>query len=243
MQTYNCLIVDDETLAQDLIETHLAKIPNVTIEAKCHTAMEALRVLNDRAIDILFLDIDMPDLSGLELLKAIDHLPYTILTTAYSEYAVESYEYNVVDYLLKPVRFDRFFKAISKVLMLLRDNEKERFAKDESATIQQAYLFVKSEHKAVKIRFDDIVYVESMQKYVKFFLPDKMVMSLMSLTALQEVLPADRFFRCQKSFIVNLDKIEGIDGNQLIMKSGTKIPVSKILKSELMQLIDRNGLV
>lgn len=239
---YKCIIVDDETLAQELIETHLTKISNIEVVAKCHTAMEAMMVLNDEYIDFMFLDIEMPDLSGIEFLKSLRQAPYTILTTAYSEYAIEGYELNVVDYLLKPVRFDRFFKAINKVLKLLSASE----TKEVSAQVidkKDNYIFVKSDYKAVKIHFDDIIYVESMQKYVKFHLADKVVSSLMSLSSLIEILPSDAFFRCQKSFIVKFSKIDGIDGNQLIMSSGYKIPVSKNLKHELIQIIDKYKLL
>ncbi|MBT3210352.1 MAG: response regulator transcription factor [Bacteroidetes bacterium] len=242
MKTYNCIIVDDESLAQDLIETHLTKISNINIVSKCHTAMEALQALNEHSIDIMFLDIEMPDLTGIEFLKSLNRSPYTIFTTAYSEFALESYELNVVDYLLKPVRFDRFFKAINKVLSLLKGNESE----DESTHINNVsddYIFVKSDYKAVKIHFNDIVFVESMQKYVKFHLTGKMVTTLMSISSLVDILPSAEFFRCQKSFIVNLTKIEGINGNQLIMGSGIIVPISKNLKHELIKRIDKNKLL
>jgi len=241
LKTYNCIIVDDETLAQELIEVHLAKISNIHIVAKCHTAMEAMNVLNNSHIDIMFLDIQMPDITGIEFLKSFDTPPLTILTTAYSEYALEGYELNVIDYLLKPIRFDRFFKAIAKALTILKEPIETSII--EPKTIEGDYIFVKSDYKAVKIAFNELVYIESMQKYVKFYLKDKMVMSLMSLTSLTEILPSSKFFRCQKSFIVNLTKIETIDGNQLLLNNKTKIPVSKVLKPVLIELIDKNKLL
>jgi len=241
LKTYNCIIVDDETLAQELIEVHLAKISNIHIVAKCHTAMEAMNVLNNSHIDIMFLDIQMPDITGIEFLKSFDTPPLTILTTAYSEYALEGYELNVIDYLLKPIRFDRFFKAIAKALTILKEPIETSII--EPKTIEGDYIFVKSDYKAVKIAFNELVYIESMQKYVKFYLKDKMVMSLMSLTSLTEILPSSKFFRCQKSFIVNLTKIESIDGNQLLLNNKTKIPVSKVLKPVLIELIDKNKLL
>lgn len=246
MRTYYCLIVDDETLAQNLIETHLAKIPNFEVVAKCHTAMEAMQTLNEYSIDLMFLDIEMPDLTGLEMLRSLEHPPFTILTTAYAEYALESYELNVVDYLLKPVRFDRFFKSMTKAIALIKGNENE--PKLEVAPAEQKmqdidYIFVKSEYKAIKIRFDEIEFIESQQKYVRYHLDDKKVTSLMSLGSLLKILPKSQFFRCQKSFIINLNKIEGIDGNQLVMSSGTKIPISKSIKTELIKNIDHNNLL
>ena len=243
MRNYRCLIVDDETLAQELIELHLEKIPNVELVGKCHTAMEAMSILNEHPVDILFLDIEMPDLTGIELLKSLESPPHTILTTAYSEYALESYEYGVADYLLKPVRFDRFFKAISKVLSLLKEQKSTDLTQHQPEEPKQDYIFVKSDYKAVKIRFDEILYVEGMQKYVRFHLTDKKVVSLMSLTSLEEILPASTFFRCQKSFIVNLNKIDSIEGNQLVLESKVKIPVSKKLKSDLVQLVDQHKLL
>lgn len=243
MKSYSCIIVDDETLAQDLIETHLKKIPNIKVIARCHTATEALAVLNQQKADIMFLDIEMPDLTGIDFLKALEKPPYTIFTTAYSEYAMAGYELNVVDYLLKPVRFDRFFKAVSKVLDLLKEKEPS-VEKSADSKIRNDYLFVKSDYKAVKILYRDVLYVESMQKYVRFHLKGKKpVVSLMSISTLAELLPARQFFRCQKSFIVHLDEIESIEGNQLVLFSGDIIPISKNLKSELLSLVDRNGLI
>ncbi len=242
MKTYNCIIVDDETLAQELIEVHLSKISSIHILAKCHTAIEAMDVINNYHVDIMFLDIQMPDITGIEFLKSLDTAPLTILTTAYSEYAIEGYELNVIDYLLKPISFDRFFKAIAKVLSILKEVN-DTIAIENMTLVNDDYIFVKSDYKAIKISFNELVYVESMQKYVKFYLKDKMVMSLMSLTSLEEILPSSNFFRCQKSFIVNLTKIECIDGNQLLLNNRTKIPVSKNLKSELVKLIDKNNLL
>lgn len=238
MKTYNCLIVDDESLAQDLIETHLTKIPNIQIVAKCHTAMEASQVLNENSIDIMFLDIEMPDLSGIEFLRTLNNAPYTILTTAYSEYSLESYELNVVDYLLKPIRFERFFKSINKVFKLLNVGQTSS-TELQNQKDEDDFIFVKSDYKSIKIQFKDIVFVESMQKYVKFHLVNKEVTTLMSLSSLTEILPPSDFFKCQKSFIVNLHKIEVIDGNQLIMDNKNIVPISKNLKQELLIKIDK----
>ncbi len=243
MRSYTCIIVDDETLAQELIETHLGKIPNIQVVAKCHTAMEALAVLNEQDVDIMFLDIEMPDLTGIEFLKTLDKPPYTIFTTAYSEYALKGYELNIVDYLLKPIRFDRFFKAVSKVLALLKEHEPQVSAPKDEPT-HDDYVFVKSDYKAVKILYRDILYVESMQKYVRFHLKEKKpVISLLSISALIALLPSRQFYRCQKSYIINLDEIESIEGNQLVLFNGKKVPVSKNLKPELLRMVDRNNLI
>jgi len=245
MPPITCLIVDDESLAQDLIENHLSKIPNMQVVGKFHTAVECIGFLASNHVDLLFLDVEMPDLTGIELLKALKNPPLTILITAYSEYALDSYEYNVVDYLLKPVRFDRFVKAIAKANNLLNvDTRSETSGTIEVAkSDNQDYIFVKSNYKAVKIPFSDIVYVESAQKYVKFHLANESVMSLMSLTSLEEVLPGNDFFRSQKSFIVNLNEIKEISGNQLLMSNGDKISMSKNSKPALLDRIDKSKLL
>lgn len=247
MSPITCLIVDDESLAQDLIENHLSKIPNMQVVGKLHTAVECIGFLAKNKVDLLFLDVEMPDLTGLELLKALKDPPLTILITAYSEYALDSYEYNVVDYLLKPVKFDRFIRAISKANSLLNTDvggeNTSTESSDQMPTNEQDYIFVKSNYKAVKIPFSEIVYVESSQKYVKFHLANESVMSLMSLSSLEEILPEDIFFRSQKSFIVNLNEIKEISGNQLLMSNGGKISVSKNSKPALLERIDKNNLL
>ncbi len=243
MEKYKCLIVEDEILAQNLLINYLSKIPNIEVVGTCQTAMEALSFFKNTTVDILLLDIQMPDLTGIELLRAIQHPPLTILITAYSEYAIEGYELNVVDYLLKPVKFDRFFKAIAKVLELLnlKNNEKTSTASDFG--VAPDYIFVKSDYKAVKVKFEEIIYIEGMQKYVKFKCKDAQIISLLSLLKLEKILPTNDFLRIQKSFIANLNHIIGIEGNQLIMANKDKIPISKSIKPQLIQLLDKNGLL
>lgn len=239
MNKYKCLIVEDEVLAQNLLKNHLEKIPEVEVVGAYQTAMDALAFIQKEEVDILLLDIQMPDLTGIELLRSIENPPLTILITAYSEYALEGYELNVVDYLLKPVKFDRFFKAIAKGLNLL----KERAASDHSIDSTPDYIFIKSDYKATKVSFEDVVYVEGMQKYVKFKLKNSQVTTLLSLSKLEEILPSKDFQRVQKSFIVNLNHITGIEGNQLVMINEDRVPVSKSIKPELIKRLDKNNLL
>ena len=243
MEKYKCLIVEDEILAQNLLLNYLSKIPNIEVIGTCQTAMEALTFIKQETIDILLLDIHMPDLTGIELLRAIPQPPLTILITAYSEYALEGYELNVVDYLLKPVKFDRFFKAIAKVLDLLNQKNDHKNTPILNTDTAPDYIFVKSDYKAIKVRFEEILYIEGMQKYVKFKCKDTQVVTLLSLTKLEEILPQKDFLRIQKSFIVNLNHIIGIEGNQLIMVNTDKIPISKSIKPHLIQLLDKNRLL
>ncbi len=237
------MIVEDEVLAQNLLKNYLSKIPDIEIIGTCQTAMEALSFIKGETIDILLLDIQMPDLTGVELLRAIKQPPLTILITAYSEYAIEGYELNVVDYLLKPVKFDRFFQAIAKVLELLNQRKGEQEFVNEEPDTALDYIFVKSDYKAVKVKFEDILYIEGMQKYVRFKCKDTQVTTLMSLLKLEDILPEKDFLRIQKSFIANLNHIIGIEGNRLIMINNDKIPISKSVKPHLIQRLDKNELL
>ena len=237
---YNCLIVDDETLAQELLTAHIAKVPEFNLVGCCHTAIEARATLEREPIDILFLDIQMPNLTGIDFLKTLSHPPLTVFTTAYSEFALESYELNALDYLLKPITFTRFFKTVNKLLERLQP--KEVTSAQEQPTQQLDYLFVKSDFKAIKVKFEDILYVESLQKYVRFIMPGSKVMTLMSLTKLEGILPSPQFMRVHKSYIVNLSKITGIEGNRLHIGDHT-INISKTIKPALLKELDHYGLL
>jgi DNA-binding LytR/AlgR family response regulator len=238
--TYRCLIVDDEILAQDLIEQHIKKIPQFKVVGRCQSATEALSYLQNGNIDVLFLDIQMPDITGIEFLMSLSNPPLTIFTTAYSEFALKGYELNVVDYLLKPITFERFFKAVYKVLEKL--NIEGGHKKTSILDFTTEAIFVKSDYKMVKVKFKDILFVEGMQKYVKFHLKDKKVISLMSLMNLEEVLPQHHFFRGHKSFIINISKIDAIAGN-LVTISGNDVPVSRTLKDELINRLNNYDLL
>lgn len=241
MEKYTCLIVEDEILAQNLLLNYISKIPEIKVVGTCQTATEALSFLRNEPIDVLLLDIQIPDLTGLELLRAIPKPPLTIIITAYSEYAIEGYELNVVDYLLKPVKVDRFFKAIENVLELLELKK----SKNQITVFKEApdYIFVKSDYKAIKLNFKEILYVEGMQKYVKFKKENSQVTTLLSLTKLENILPEKDFLRIHKSFIVNLNHITSIEGNRLTMTNKDKIPIGKSMKQQLIKLLDKNNLI
>ncbi|MFD0964863.1 LytR/AlgR family response regulator transcription factor [Pseudofulvibacter geojedonensis] len=237
LNKYNCLVVDDETLAQELLKSHIAQIPEFNLIATCHTAVEAMSVLKSNPIDILFLDIQMPNLTGLDFLRSLENPPLTIFTTAYSEYAVEGFELNATDYLLKPISFNRFFKTANKVLNILN--------KQSSLTQNNAvhnYLFVKSDGKAIKLKFADILFIESLEKYVRFYTSTQKVITLMSLTKLESLLPTN-FMRIHKSYIVNLEKIVSVEGNRVHIENNYTANISKTIKPELMKRLDGFGLL
>ena len=232
---YNCLIIDDEYLARTLIQTHINNIPELKIVAKCSSAIDAKHYLEETNIDILFLDIQMPNLSGIDFAKTLQHTPKIIITTAYSEFALQGYELNVIDYLLKPITYERFYKAVSKTIEILKleNNNSLTESKLESKSI-----LIKSKHQLIKIDIADILYIESMHKYVKIFTYDNKHVTLFSLNAIEKELPSNIFYRCHRSFIINLNKVKLIDGNQAIVEN-YNVPISKNNKAELISKLGK----
>ena len=199
----NCLIIDDEPLAIQVIKTHLDKIPGIEIISTFQNPVEALDMIKSTKIDLIFLDIEMPLLSGIEFLKTLQHPPKVIFTTAYRNYATESYELDVVDYLLKPISFTRFLKAINKYKNLVNVNIVESTVKDEKSN---NHLYVNSNKKFIKLNFKDILYIESIKDYVKVVLHDKSVITKDSISNFEHKLPRE-FLRIHRSFIVNTNKV------------------------------------
>ena len=236
----NVLIVDDEPLALDIIESHVEKIPELEIIQKCSNALEANEALNKHSIDLMFLDIQMPQLTGIELLKTLTNPPLVIFTTAYSEYAVEGFELNAVDYLLKPISFERFVTAVNKA--------KEKF-KSQSSEISinedEQFVFVKADKKLIKVRFDDILYIEGLKDYVIIRQDTSRVITLQTMKTLEAKLNPGIFKRIHRSYIINLNKINAIVGNmvEITEKGQTKhIPIGKNYRDELLQLVNAKRL-
>ena len=229
--TYKCLIVDDETLARILIRTHLLQIPELAIIHECSSAIEADQYLKTHQIDLLFLDIQMQHLSGIDFLKSLQNPPKVIFTTAYSEFALDGYELNIIDYLVKPITFERFYKAVTKALELLKlENDNK---KTSETTLIDKSIVIKSSHQHIKIDLTDILFIEGLHKYVKIITEKKSYTTLIALTVMEEQLSNQLFYRCHRSFIVNLNKVDLIDGNLAII--GTyKVPISKLNKLELL---------
>jgi len=230
-----CLIIDDEPLAQRVIERYAEKISFIEIVCKCSNAIEAIEVLYNQKIDIIFLDINMPKLTGIEFLKSLKTPPLVIITTAYAEFAVQSFELDVVDYLMKPFSFDRFLKAIHKAEEILGNRRipKEMYEPENSG---DDFIFIKSSKKTYKINRKEILYIEALGDYVKIFLLDKMIVSYQSLKNMENLLPPAQFPRIHKSYIISLSKVELIEGNQVKIKD-KKIPIGTNFKTEFDQLI------
>lgn len=234
-------MVDDETLARELLMAHIAKMPHLAIVATCSNAIEAKLALEKHQPDILFLDIQMPHLTGIDLLRMLKKSPATILTTAYSEYALEGYELDVIDYLLKPIEFERFFKAVSKAIEWLdRGYDLTTHSITTPAEPQNNYFFVKSDYKMVKVVFNEILFIEALQKYVRIHTTTTRIITLMSMSQLEETLPAGQFVRIHRSYIVNLDKIDSIEGN-IVHIAKHELPISKGQRDAFLEWIKKKG--
>ena len=229
MKRIKCIVVDDEPLAVSLLGSYVEKIPFFELVFSTENPIEALEYIRKNEADLIFLDIQMPELSGINFMKIVgDKLKY-ILTTAYSEYALEGYEHNVIDYLLKPITFDRFQKSALKA--------QERFPTNETSA--NSYFFVKSSGQQHKINFDEILYIESIKDYVNIKTENQEYIVLDTLKSLENQLP-ENFARVHKSFILNLDKIEKIDVRNVFLNSGKEIPIGETYKSEFFQKLKKS---
>ena len=226
MSTLRCMIVDDEPLAREIITSYIERMECLDLVASCESAVQAFDLLHHTEIDVLFLDIQMPQLTGIELLKTLRHPPHVILTTAYRDYAIESYELDVKDYLLKPISFERFLKAIHKVI---KPMETTVPAPTHSET---KYIQVKADRKTVNISQDDILYIEGLKDYVRIKLTGgKEVITLVNLSTLENEL-SDEFFRVHRSFIISSNKVESFSAAAVNI-GGKEIPIGRSYKSEV----------
>ena len=237
----NCLIVDDEQHAIDILVHYVGQTPFLHLAAQTTNPIEALQIVNTQKIDLIFLDIQMPELTGIDFIKAIQGKADVILTTAYSEFALESYELNVVDYLLKPIRFPRFLQAVQKVANEHNDQQ----AENEPVQLEDDYIFVKTESKGklLKINLNEIDYIEGMKNYVAIYCNAKKTLVYTSMKELEERLPHKSFLRVHKSFIIPIAKITGIEGNLLRLKNVlAEVQIGESYKNDLMEII-RNKMI
>jgi len=230
------LIIDDEPLAQNVIKQYAQKLPDLTIAATCNEAICAHKILQEEDIDLLFLDINMPKLSGISFLKNLKNPPLVIFTTAYSEYALEGFELNAIDYLKKPFSFERFCKAYyraeEQVILLHKAKH------DTTDSVPKDFLFIKSNKKTFKVKFDDIYYIEGLGDYIKIHtVHDKLVTNL-SMKKILELLPESQFYRVHKSFIISLDKIQSVEGN-MVAVHGNKLPIGNSYRQEFSTFVNR----
>ena len=237
MKTIKVLLVDDEYLALDLLENFVKEVPDLEMVAKVKSPMAAIDILNTEEINLLFLDIQMPTLSGINLLKTLKKKPVTIFTTAYSEHAVVAFGLNAVDYLLKPFAFERFLQAVNKAKSQLRNaDRKSSESPNESSEIKEEFIAIKADAKLIKVFYKNILFVEGLKEYVRIVTTEDRHVTLMSLKELMETLPSDTFLRAHKSYIVNKIMVKSVEGNQLQLGE-YKIPISRDKKAEVLKLI------
>ena len=233
-----CAIIDDEPWAAELLESYAKKTPELHLVGVYGSAVEAMKELRNNPVDLLFLDIQMPELSGMEFAGILPKKTKVIFTTAFDRYAIDGYKVNAVDYLLKPISYDSFVLSVNRVLERCRDVDRQ------DVMSADGFVYVKSEYKLVKINFDDILYIEGVKDYIKIYFRDrrKPVMSLMNMKKLEDYLPKSQFMRVHRSFIVNMSVADMIDRGRIVA-GDTFIPVSESYKEQVQEYIDRHTLV
>lgn len=249
MTKLKCIAVDDEPLALDIIEDYVSKVPFLELVKRTENAIEALQLVQAGGIDLVFLDIQMPELTGIQFLKIANNKASYILTTAYSQYALESYDLNVSDYLLKPIAFDRFYKAVEKVHNQNKPAEPAPVAQPVPVSAPfsavnhnvQDFIFVKTEHKIQKIQLDDIHYIEGLKDYISIFTKAERVITLQNMKKMEETLPKNQFVRVHKSYIISLDKIESIERSRISI-NGKVIPIGDTYRDEFFKHIDNKNI-
>jgi DNA-binding LytR/AlgR family response regulator len=233
----SCLIIDDEPLARKGLEEYVDEIDFLQKVASCENALKASQYLNEQQIDLIFLDIHMPKLSGIDFLKTLKHPPLTIFTTAFTNYAIEGYTLDVIDYLVKPITFDRFVKAAQKAL----EYSQLKSRAENNAGNNTDYFFVRCDNKFEKVFFRDVSYVEALQNYAVIHIAGRKLITYITLTSLENQLPKDRFLKVHKSFLVSVPHIQAIEGQEIILDN-VRIPISRNLKEEVIQQILGNRL-
>ena len=231
-----CIIIEDEVLAQDVIKSHLARIGTLELAGVYRNAPEAEVALKTGEIDIMFLDIRLPGMSGLQFLRGLKDPPLVVLTTAYAEYALESYEFNVIDYLLKPISFERFSKAVNKIL----DGRLFTAAAKEAYLYSDDHIFVRSNSKFFRVNFSEILYIQGMRDYLKIYTPDYALVTHQTMNDLEKTLPTRHFIRVHKSYIISLKHIRSIYGNTIELGK-TTIPIGVNYKESVMNLVGRRS--
>ena len=242
------IIVDDEPLAQDVLETYVEKFPELNLVQKWNNTLEKNEVLQNQDIDLMFLDIQMPQLTGIDFLKTLTRPPLVIFTTAYPNYALEGFELNALDYLLKPISLERFIKAVNKAVEQIKLQRNEPGSASSNAAEggdHPDYIFVKADKKLVKVNYHDIIYIEGLKDYVIIRMENQRVITLQTMKSLEDKLPAPRFKRIHRSYIINIDKINAIVGNmvEVMEKNQAKhLPIGKNYRDELNDMIEKNKL-
>ncbi|MEL6867870.1 MAG: LytTR family DNA-binding domain-containing protein, partial [Bacteroidota bacterium] len=238
MKPIKVLLVDDEYLALRLLENFIKEVPDLEIIGKEKSPIKALDILNSGQVDLLFLDVQMPTLSGVNLLKTLKQAPLTIFTTAYTDHAISAFDLDAVDYLLKPFSFERFLKAVNKAKTQLHLSTPS--SNLPPSPDSQEFMVIRSEAKTTKVFLDQILFIEGLKEYVRIVCQEEKLVMLESLKNLEAQLPAERFMRIHKSYIINISAVKALEGNRLLIEE-YKIPISRARKAEVMKRILREG--
>ncbi|HKI87758.1 MAG TPA: response regulator [Draconibacterium sp.] len=235
-----CLVIDDEPLARDLMRSHIEKLENFEIVAECGDAMKALQALRNHSVDLMFMDIQMPQITGIEFLKTLKHPPKVIITTAFREYALDGFELDVVDYLLKPITFNRFLKAVNKYFQLTQEEKQNDVPTALAAQPEEAFIYVKENKKVIKVHLSEILYVEGLSEYVQIYTENKKIITKTSMTNMEEKLPQADFMRIHKSYIVSMSKIEAFTSNSIEVP-GKELPIGRSYKNSVLEALHFQG--
>lgn len=235
-----CIAIDDEPLALKQMAQYIEKTPYLVLIEQFENALQAIAFLQENDVDLMFVDINMPDLSGMDFVKSLNDPPKVIFTTAHSEYAVEGFRVDAIDYLLKPIGYSDFLRAAEKA----KERIKPKLAENVQVESNEKFLFIKSEYKILRINLSDIKYIEGMREYLRIHIENRRpVMTLMSMKKMEAFLPATRFMRVHRSYIVNLDKINTVERNRIIFDKDVYIPVSDQYKENFQEFLNKNFLI
>jgi DNA-binding LytR/AlgR family response regulator len=230
----NCLVVDDEPMARDVLRRYIEKVPTLKLAGECSNAIDALILLQNTDIDLIFLDIRMPELLGTDFVKALSNPPKIIFTTAFKEYAIEGYDLDVIDYLLKPVRFERFLKAVNKAFPKRDEQIQNNGAGNERKTGTD-FIYLRVDRKLVKIILSDVLYIESARDYVKVITPEKSFITRQTISSVEAMLSGNEFVRIHRSYIVAVNKVKSLT-NELVEIGDTELPIGKLYKNNFLKL-------
>lgn len=234
MEKYNCIIIEDEPLAAEILQEYIADVPFLELKNTYKDALSALEDMRSNGIDLIFLDINLPKLKGFDFIQTLKNPPHIIITTAYHEYALQGYELNIVDYLLKPIEFSRFLKAVNKLKML---NSLKSYSSPVFIPSGSTYMFVNTNKKKVKLYFNDILYIESLKEYIKIYTADKVIITKYQLGQIEDHLPKGDFVRIHRSFIVAKEKIDAFTSTEIEV-TNKQLPIGRSYKELVSNLLE-----
>ena len=236
-----CIIVDDEPLAVAQLEKYVERVPFLVNVGSCSSAAEAMEILSTGNVDAMFVDINMPDIDGVQFVRSLVNPPFVVFTTAYSEYAIEGFKLDAIDYLLKPIAFEDFLKASNKLNRIYSMNNNVQSAMEPSEGVCHDCLFVKSDYRMLRVPISSIKYIESMSEYVRIYVEDspKPIVSLLSMKKIEESLPTGDFMRVHRSYLVNLNKVKEVSKMRLVYDGGVYVPIGEMYKEAFFEYIDK----